>query len=174
MGLKDFVAVALLLVCGGGWFLYRRYTAAVLSSKLKTAARSKLKTIELLEERGFTVIDCQQSVEVDSIIDGKSYTDVFTVDFVAQKDGQRFLVKSVSGGQLPRLGYRENREPLMTLTALFSIPNILLVDPERKNIRYMKNSPKKSLAKRIKSLVNIILIFLSGAFCVIIIRYLFL
>lgn len=172
MGLRDLVAVVLLALCWTIWSFYRRHTAQALTQQLDKAKGNKLKTIELLEERGFTVIGSDQNMEIISIIDDKSYTDTLTVDFVVQKGRQRYLVKTTSGGQSPRLGYKENREPLFTVAAVFSNPNILLVDPDRRNIRYMRTAPKKTVFSKVKSLGKSVLVFLLGAFCVIIIRYL--
>lgn len=169
----DLVLVCILTFFGVGFFVCRKYTRAVLDKKLKNAGRNQLKTMELLEEKGYGIIDCDRHVELFSVIDGKTYKDMLHVDFIVQKGHLRYLVKIASGGQSLRLGYRENREPLIGISALFHCPNILLVDPERKNIRMMRTFSKAPFPYRLKNLGKKSLIFCLGAFCAIIIMYCF-
>ena len=67
----DLLIVCVLVISGLTVFLYRRLKASALHNNLNSAGRSKLKTLELLEERGYKIVDCDRSIEVCSIIDGK-------------------------------------------------------------------------------------------------------
>lgn len=173
MRLTDLAAVGVMLVFGLTVFYYRRHSAVLLERKLHSARGSKLKSMEFLEEKGFKILDCDKSVEVISIVDNKSYRDALRVDFVVQKGPVKYLVRTVSGGQSPRLGYRENREPLIALSAIFGYSNLLLVDPERRNIRLMQTELKRSLPHRFNLMWKMAGVFLLGAFCAIIKGHLF-
>jgi|LFRM01.1.fsa_nt_gb hypothetical protein len=169
----DLLIVCVLVISGLTVFLYRRLKASALHNKLNSAGRSKLKTLELLEERGYKIVDCDRSIEVCSIIDGKTYSDILIADFEVQKGHLRYLVK-IAGGQSSRLGYRENRENLIGISAVFRYPNLLLVDPERKNIRLMKTAFKEPFHNKINRLKKPLFFFILGSLCTIIAGYRFL
>ncbi len=171
MGPVDLLIVGLAVVISLTYYLLRRHREKSLNRKISQARSSQRKTMEFLEERGYKILDCESSLELSSKIDNKTYTDTATVDFVVEKDNKRYLVKKASGGQSSRLGYRENREPLTALTAMFSCPNILLVDTDRSNIRVMETSTGRHRVAKIESILRSVPIFLSGAIFAILLWY---
>lgn len=171
MGPADLAIVGLIVVSVITYYLYRRQKEVTLSRKISQASRCKLKTMEFLEDKGYKILDWDSSIEITSIIDNKTYTDVAAVDFIVEKGNRRYLVKTASGGQSSRLGYRENREPLTALTCIFSCPNLLLVDTDRGNIRVMETSAGRGLASGIEGLVRSVPVFLSGVLCAAILWY---
>lgn len=171
MGPADLAIVGLIVVSVITYYLYRRQMEVTLSRKISQASRSKLKTMEFLEDKGYKILDVDPSIEIISKIDNKIYQDVAAVDFIVEKDNKRYLVKTSSGGHSSRLGYRENREPLTALTCIFLCPNLLLIDTDRGNIRVMETSTGRGLAAGIKGLVRSVPVFLSGVLCAAILWY---
>ena len=163
MHMNDLLIVAFLSALIAGVFLYKKYTAAVLHEKLNHTKRGQLKTIELLQDRGYTIIDCNRRIQLSSLIDGKSYIDYLDVDFLVKKGRVKYLVKVVSSGQSSRVGYRENRETLLGLAAVFGCPNLLLIDPERRQIRVLKSIIRKPVIQKLSRLLLLGSIFLLGA-----------
>lgn len=169
----DLLILSSLVICGLSYIFYRNYVKRDLERKINNAKRSKLKTMELLEERGFEIVDCDRSLELCSKIDGKTYTDILSIDFIVQKGRERYLVRVSSGGQSSRLGYRENRGTLIGVSAIFRYPNLLLVDPERRIIRLMKTVVKEPFYNKLLRLKKTMCIFVLGAVCAIIVEYYF-
>lgn len=163
MEMYDLLILAVLSAVILGVYIYKKYSARVLQRKLNNAKRSSLKAIELLEERGYTIIDCDRRVQLVSLIDGKTYNDVWGMDFLVRKGRTNYLVKISSGGQSSRLGYRENREALLGSVAVFGCPRLLLIDPERRQIRILKSSVIRPAAQRFSRLLTYGAIFLLGA-----------
>lgn len=173
MRMNDLLVMTILCAVILAAYIYRRYTRSALNEKLCSAKRSHIKATELLQDMGYTIIDCDRRLQLSSIIDGKLYTDFLGVDFLAKKGRGRYLVKIASGGQSSRLGYRENREALIGLCAVFGCPNLLLVDPERRQIRVLKSIVKKPLSERFSNLIILGCVFLLGAAGSLVLRHLF-
>lgn len=171
MGPVDLAIVVFIVLIVLIYYFVRRHRETSLSRKVTPVRGKKQKTMEFLEERGYKILDCESSLEITSQIDNKTYTDVAEVDFIVEKDNKRYLVKTASGGQSSRLGYRENREPLTALMAIFSCPNLLLVDTDRSNIRVMETVIGRSVALKLQDLVKAVPIFLAGALLAVILWY---
>jgi len=120
-----------------------------LQSKLGSANRRQLKAAELLESRGFKIMDVNRHVVFSTETDRGKYSDVAVVDLVVKKGFSRYIVKLISEKQFPRFNTRQVREALTSRLILFGVGNLLLVDLDKDRVKHIKVRVRKPLKQKL-------------------------
>ena len=119
------------------------------SASFSNAKRSQIRAAEILEESGFQVLTFSRGYSLVFDVDGRAYTDSIKVDLVAKKNGRHYLVKVVSGKQVPRLSVRDTREAVAGTCAVLDISRMLFVDVETGRVRGVQVKVKGRRTERL-------------------------
>lgn len=98
--------------------------------RMQRAARGEARAPAWLEERGFAVLGAQVSVDHEVRVDDRVVGAALRADYLAEKDGARFVVEVKTGALAPSLESRATRRQLLEYRVAFDVDGVLLVDAE--------------------------------------------
>lgn len=122
------VAVALIQALVSAWRGWRRRRR--MSLRMRRAAIGEERAAGWLEKRGFEVIGAQVAVEHPVRIDGRTVSIALRADYLAQRDGRRYVVEVKTGALAPRLETSATRRQLLEYRIAFDVDGVVLVDGE--------------------------------------------
>jgi hypothetical protein len=123
------VALALtqaLLRAGARWLRRRR-----MSLRMERAVRGEQRAPGWLEARGYRVLGAQVSVEHPVRVDDRVVVVALRADYLAEKDGARFVVEVKTGALAPRLETSATRRQMLEYRIAFDVDGVVLVDAEQ-------------------------------------------
>jgi hypothetical protein len=122
------VAIALLqalVLLSRRWVRRRR-----MSLRMERAVLGEERAPALLAERGFAVIGAQVVVEHAVRIDDRVVAIPLRADYLAEKDGARYVVEVKTGALAPRIETSATRRQLLEYRIAFDVDGVVLVDAE--------------------------------------------
>lgn len=127
------LALALVQALGHGarrWLRGRR-----LSLRMQRAVRGEQRAPAWLEEHGYTVMGAQVAVDHPVRVDGRTVTIALRADYLAKKDGARFVVEVKTGALAPRIETSATRRQMLEYRIAFDVDGVVLVDAETGTVR---------------------------------------
>ncbi len=117
------------------YFGRQRLTRSRSRARIARAGRREAKAMDLLAEKGYTILDVNREIPVLVTIDGKTSRIKLVGDLVAAKDGKVFLVQFRRGKLEGRLTAPVLRRQLLEYFLAFRPDGILLLDVESGRLR---------------------------------------
>jgi len=122
------VAVALVQAVAslfGRWARRRRA-----SVRMSRAVAGEERAPSLLVSRGFTVIGAQVVVEHAVRVDDRVVAVPLRADYLATRDGARYVVEVKTGAHAPRIETSATRRQVLEYRIAFDVDGVVLVDAE--------------------------------------------
>ena len=122
------VAIAVVQVLA---LLMRRWTRRRrMSLRMVRAVLGEERAPALLEDRGFAVIGAQVVVDHAVRIDDRVVVVPLRADYLAERDGARYVVEVKTGALAPRIETSATRRQLLEYRIAFDVDGVVLVDAE--------------------------------------------
>jgi Holliday junction resolvase len=136
-------AIALLvlgLVLGGALTLRaRRWNESRVSrARTKRGLRGERVAERLLAKRGYKVIARQVAGSYQVDVDGEAREVSLNADLLVARHGRSLIAEVKTGAQRPRFEHPDTRRQLLEYQLAFGGDGILLVDPEREEVREVR------------------------------------
>ena len=125
------IAAGLLLFLFGGWAALRiRKLLADSKMKRRFAVGSKAEkdAVFLLERHGYSVLKGQATSKNVFYVDGEKTSSTVRADYLAEKNGQRFVVEVKSGDAVPNPTHSATRRQLLEYEHVFRPDGLILAD----------------------------------------------
>lgn len=130
MSLLEILGYAFLL-CVGGWAALRVrkwFAAFTMKRRFAIGARAETDAVALLERHGYTILEGQANGENVFLVDGEETVSVVRADYLAEKDGERFVVEVKSGDSAPSPKNSATRRQLLEYEHVFRPDGLILAD----------------------------------------------
>jgi hypothetical protein len=88
----------------------------------------------LLRDHGFAVIGSQVDVEHSVSIDHRTVVISLRADYLAEKDGLRYVVEVKTGALAPRIETSATRRQILEYRVAFDVDGVVLVDAESHSV----------------------------------------
>ena len=118
-------AVQALVLAWGRWRRRRR-----MSLRMERAVAGEERAAGLLERHGFAVLGAQAVIDHPVRIDGRVVMIALRADYLAEKDGLRYVVEVKTGALAPRIETSATRRQMLEYRIAFDVDGVLLVDAE--------------------------------------------
>jgi hypothetical protein len=105
-----------------------------MSLRMERAVAGEERAAGLLEGRGFAVLGAQAVIEHAVQIDDRVVTVALRADYLAEKDGRRYVVEVKTGAVAPRIETSATRRQMLEYRIAFDVDGVLLVDAESGNV----------------------------------------
>lgn len=102
--------------------------------RMQRAARGEARAPAWLEAHGYTVLGAQVAVEHPVRVDDRVVTVALRADYLAEKDGARFVVEVKTGALAPRIETSATRRQMLEYRIAFDVDGVVLVDAETGNV----------------------------------------
>ncbi len=113
----------------GGWaaLILRRWIAAfTMKRRFAVGARAEKDAVALLERHGYAILESQASEENVFLVDGEETVSAVRADYVAGKEGKRFVVEVKSGESAPSPTNSATRRQLLEYEHVFRPDGLIL------------------------------------------------
>lgn len=131
------VALALLiflvLIWLRTWYRARAW-ARRHQARIDTARVGEDRSVELLEEQGFEILDSQVTFEYQLEVDDDLLPITLRCDHLVARDGQRFVAEVKTGNSAPNPRLAATRRQLLEYRVAYRVDGVLLVDMDREQI----------------------------------------
>lgn len=131
-----FAAVLILVVIARA--MRRSFRSWRAKSRGKAASRSETAAAQLLEERGYRVVDSQVRTFWAVHIDGEPHDIEIRADHLVEHAGKRYVAEVKTGAEAPRITTAATRRQLLEYRCAYDVDGILLVDMQRLEIRLVE------------------------------------
>ena len=101
-----------------------------MSLRMERAVAGEERAAGLLEERGYEVLGAQAVIEHAVRIDERVVTVALRADYLAAKDGRRYVVEVKTGAVAPKIETSATRRQMLEYRIAFDVDGVLLVDAE--------------------------------------------
>lgn len=102
--------------------------------RMERAVRGEARAPAWLEEHGYRVVGAQVAVEHPVRIDERVVVIALRADYLAEKDGARFVVEVKTGALAPRIETSATRRQMLEYRIAFDVDGVVLVDAETGNV----------------------------------------
>lgn len=135
-------AWTLVALLSGTFLLWR--TGAMWARSLRDGARERRRrrarrgeraAVDLLRERGFSIVSTQPTQSWEFELDGEPISVDLRADALVERDGSRFVAEVKSGTQAPDVRTSATRRQLLEYRLGYDVDGVLLVDIESNQIR---------------------------------------
>ena len=119
------------LLSAGGYLALRgrKWFADVkMKRRFAIGAEAEIDAVALLERFGYSILDGQVSGENVFLVDGEETSSAVRADYIAEKDGQRFVVEVKSGKSAPSPTHSATRRQLLEYEHVFRPAGLILAD----------------------------------------------
>lgn len=126
------IAIALiqaLVVASRRWLRRRR-----MSLRMDRAVEGEQRAAGLLERQGFSVLGAQAVIEHPIRIDDRVVMVALRADYLAEKNGLRYVVEVKTGSLAPRIETSATRRQMLEYRIAFDVDGVLLVDAESESV----------------------------------------
>ena len=124
------IAVAVAVVQALAVALRRWSRRRRMSLRMARALRGEERAPALLEGRGFAVLGAQVMVEHTVRIDDRLVVVPLRADYLAERDGARYVVEVKTGALAPRIETSATRRQILEYRIAFDVDGVVLVDAE--------------------------------------------
>ncbi len=124
------LAVAFAVVQALMMVLRRRSRRRRMSLRMERAVLGEARAPALLEAHGFAVLGAQVAVEHAVRIDDRVVVIPLRADYLAEKDGARYVVEVKTGALAPRIETSATRRQILEYRIAFDVDGVVLVDAE--------------------------------------------
>ena len=126
----EILMYAILLVVGGWTALsLRRWIAAFkIKRRFAVGAQAEKDAVTLLERHGYAILEGQVSEENVFLVDGEETVSAVRADYIAEKEGKRFVVEVKSGESAPSPTNSATRRQLLEYEHVFRPDGLILAD----------------------------------------------
>jgi Holliday junction resolvase len=130
MSSVEILMYAILLGIGGWAALFARKWIAAFTMKRRFAigARAEEDAVTLLEMNGYAILETQASDENVFLVDGEETISAVRADYIAEKEGKRFVVEVKSGKSAPSPTNSATRRQLLEYEHVFRPDGLILAD----------------------------------------------
>ena len=121
--------VALLAI--GAWVAIRLrhwFATRTMQRRFAIGAKAEVDAVELLERNGYTVRDGQVRASNVFLVDGEPVSYYVRADYLADKDGQVFVVEVKSGDTAPNPKHSATRRQLLEYQHVYQTDGLILAD----------------------------------------------
>ena len=101
-----------------------------MSLRMERAVLGEARAPALLEARGFAVIGAQVMVEHAVRIDDRVVAVTLRADYLAERNGARYVVEVKTGALAPRIETSATRRQILEYRIAFDVDGVVLVDAE--------------------------------------------
>jgi hypothetical protein len=122
------VAIALLQAAAHAtrrWLRGRR-----MALRMERAVEGEARAAAWLTELGYTILGAQVAVDHTVCVDGRDVIVALRADYLAEKDGARYVVEVKTGALAPRIETSATRRQMLEYRIAFDVDGVLLVDAE--------------------------------------------
>ena len=105
-----------------------------MSLRMERAVAGEERAAGLLERRGYSVLGAQAVIEHAVQVDDRVVTVALRADYLAEKDGRRYVVEVKTGALAPRIETSATRRQMLEYRIAFDVDGVLLVDAESGNV----------------------------------------
>lgn len=124
------LAVAVAVVQAVGHAVRRWYRRRRMSLRMRRAVLGEARAPAWLEEHGYAVVGAQVVVEHPVQIDDRLVRAVLRADYLAERDGARFVVEVKTGRLAPRIETRATRRQMLEYRVAFDVDGVVLIDAD--------------------------------------------
>lgn len=143
----------------------RRYVRSRLLRRFRRARVAEDKAVQFLDESGYRVIAQQVPIRYSLWVDGRETEVDLKLDYVVERNGQRYVAEVKSGEVAPSLAHAPTRRQLIEYGLATQTTDVLLVDPDRRSIAVV-SIPRGARPSTVGGHVAIAIVyFLLGALC---------
>jgi hypothetical protein len=101
-----------------------------MARRMRRAVDGERRAPALLESRGFRVLGAQVAAEHHVTVDGRTVKIALRADYLAEKDGARYVVEVKTGALAPRIETSATRRQMLEYRVAFDVDGVVLVDGE--------------------------------------------
>ena len=115
----------------GGWISVRLrhwFATRTMQRRFAIGAKAEVDAVELLERNGYTVRDGQVRAYNVFLVDGEPVSYYVRADYLADKDGQVFVVEVKSGDTAPNPKHSATRRQLLEYQHVYQTDGLILAD----------------------------------------------
>lgn len=137
MNLYEILMYATLLGIGG-WaalFLRRWIAAFTMKRRFAVGARAEKDAVTLLERHGYAILEGQASGKNVFLVDGEQTVSAVRADYIAEKEGRRFVVEVKSGESAPSPTNAATRRQLLEYEHVFRPDGLILADMHEEKLK---------------------------------------
>jgi hypothetical protein len=98
--------------------------------RMERAIEGEARAAAWLLDLGYTVLGAQITVDHTVCVDGREVTVALRADYLAEKDGARYVVEVKTGALAPRIETSATRRQMLEYRIAFDVDGVLLVDAE--------------------------------------------
>ena len=118
-------AVQALVLAWRRWRRRRR-----MAMRMDRAVAGEERAAELLRRQGFSVLGAQAVIDHPVQIDDRVVMIALRADYLAERDGLRYVVEVKTGSLAPRIETSATRRQMLEYRIAFDVDGVLLVDAE--------------------------------------------
>ena len=122
------VAIAVVQAVVVAWRRWQRRRR--MSLRMERAVAGEERAAELLARKGFSVLGAQAVIDHPVRIDDRVVTVALRADYLAERDGLRYVVEVKTGALAPRIETSATRRQMLEYRIAFDVDGVLLVDAE--------------------------------------------
>ncbi len=101
-----------------------------MSLRMERAVAGEERAATLLERQGFSVLGAQAVIDHPVQIDDRVVLIALRADYLAERDGLRYVVEVKTGSLAPRIETSATRRQMLEYRIAFDVDGVLLVDAE--------------------------------------------
>ncbi len=121
------LAVGMILLTRTVW---GRKQKAVIETKILSLTKAERSVWELLKQEGYILKDVHCQADLETVVDGRSYSRQVRADFLIQKNGKLFVVVvQRRKTAVPRQHPSHNRLRIMDYYLTFFPDGVIIIDP---------------------------------------------
>lgn len=105
-----------------------------MSLRMERAGAGEERAAELLERAGFSVLGAQAVIDHPVRIDDRVVWIALRADYLAERDGLRYVVEVKTGAFAPRIETSATRRQMLEYRIAFDVDGVLLVDAESESV----------------------------------------
>jgi hypothetical protein len=135
-------AIQALVLLARRWSRRRR-----MSLRMERAVLGEERAPALLEAHGFAVVGAQVVVEHSVRIDDRIVVIPLRADYLAERDGARYVVEVKTGALAPRIETSATRRQILEYRIAFDVDGVLLVDAESGSVHEITFPALERLAR---------------------------
>jgi len=126
----DLLIYVVLLAIGGYFALKIKRWANIRAMKKRfdKGAQAELDAVVLIESNGFKITEDQSKVDCSFKVDGEKVSYTLRADFLATKNGKKYVIEVKSGDSAPDPKYSATRRQLLEYDHVYRPDGLLLAD----------------------------------------------
>jgi hypothetical protein len=109
-----------------------------LGVRFARARQGESRARELLEARGYAVLDAQLTRSYTLSIDGQGVVVPLRADYLVERDGLSFVAEAKTGAHAPQIRTPATRRQLLEYRIAYDVDGVLLVDAEKERVHVVR------------------------------------